>query len=395
MSSSAFRTFTDLDAFHAAFRDMRAESVITGRGNFRADFTTVQLDRLSLHDAEETLPRTAYSAVDPRQFVIGFISDPRQQIYTDGLELVPDAIVVFRAASEAHNRFVSASRWGTVALPHEDVAAAGRTLIGHELVAPPQTHLIKPSPPLLSKLLGLDKAICQLAVAAPEVLAGAEVARALEEALTRVMIQCLSEGQGIEVGSAHWRHAAIMLRLENFLEANPDSTLHLTDLCAAAAASDRTLRILCHEQLGMSPTRYLWLRRMHLARRALRMADPTRATVTEIATSYAFWELGRFAVSYRSLFGETPSATLRRPPEEPRPQKFWVRPGGFLNLHSQYRFPAPSPGSAAFRQLTCREKKCQGAAQAPLSTPMIIRQAWTEYPSIFCLLRREANSRLA
>jgi len=326
MSSSAFHTFTDLDAFHAAFRDMRAESVITGRGDFRADFATIQLDRLSLHEAEETLPRTAYSAVDPRQFVITFISDPRQQIYTDGLELMPDAIVVFRAASEAHNRFASASRWGTVALPHEDVAAAGRTLIGHELVAPPQTHLIKPSPPLLSKLLNLHKALSHLAQAAPEVLAGAEVARALEEALTRVMIQCLSEGQGIEVGSAHWRHAAIMRRLENFLEANPDSTLHLTDLCAAAAASDRTLRILCQEHLGMSPTRYLWLRRMHLARRALRMADPTRATVTEIATSCAFWELGRFAVSYRSLFGETPSATLRRPPEDPRPQKIFGSP---------------------------------------------------------------------
>src|SRR5262250_3587806 len=326
MSSSAFHTFTDLDAFHAAFRDMRAESVITGRGNFRADFTTVQLDRLSLQEAEETLPRTAYSAVDPRRFAITFISDPRQQIHTDGLELLPDAIVVFRAASEAHNRFASATRWGTVALPHEDVAAAGRTLIGRELIAPPHTHLIKPAPPLMSKLLGLHKTVSHLARAAPEVLAGAEVARALEEALTRVIIQCLSEGQGIEVGSVHWRHAAIMRRLENFLEANLDRTLHLTDLCAAAAASDRTLRILCQEHLGMSPTRYLWLRRMHLARRALRMADPTTATVTETATSYAFWELGRFAVAYRSLFGETPSATLGRPPEDPRRQNVFGSP---------------------------------------------------------------------
>src|SRR5215813_9513108 len=276
MSWSAFQTFTDLDAFTAAFPNMRAESVITGRGDFRADLATIQLDRVLLRDARETLPRTVYSAVDPRQFVITFINDPRQQLYVNGLELVPGAIVVFRAASEAHNRFASATQWGTVALPHEDVAAAGRTLIGRELIAPPHTHFIKPAPPLMSKLLGLHKAVSHLARAAPEVLAGAEVARALEETLIRVMIQCLSEGQGIELGSAHWRHAAVMRRLENFLEASRDRTLHLTDLCAAAAASDRTLRILCQDHLGMSPTRYLWLRRMHLARRALRMADPTR-----------------------------------------------------------------------------------------------------------------------
>src|SRR5215470_10055865 len=327
MSWSAFRTFTDPDAYHAAISGThaRADGVVAACGNFRADLATIQLDRVLLRHAGATLPRTTYSAIDPRMFAIAFATDPRQQIYVNGLELVPDAIVVFRAASEGHNRF-SASRWSSVALLHEDVAAAGQTLIGRELIAPPHTHLIKPSAPLFSKLLKLHKAVCQLAEAAPEVLAGAEVARALEETLIRVMIQCLSEGQGIEVGSAYWRHAAVMRRLENFLETNRDRTLHLTDLCAAAGASDRTLRILCQEHLGMSPTRYLWLRRMHLARRALRMADPTTTTVTEIATSYAFWELGRFAVSYRSLFGETPSATLRRPPGDPRRKRIFGSP---------------------------------------------------------------------
>ena len=68
----------------------------------------------------------------------------------------------------------------------------------------------------------------------------------------------------------------------------------------------------------MGPIRYLSLRRMHLVRRALLGADPSTATVTRLATDHGFWELGRFAVAYRTLFGESPSESLRRPPDHRR-----------------------------------------------------------------------------
>ena len=135
------------------------------------------------------------------------------------------------------------------------------------------------------------------------------------------IVSCVSGGETAETSNAHHRHAVILRRLEEVLEANPDRTLYAAELCAAAGASDRTLRACCQEYLGMSPMRYLWLRRMHLARRALRIGEPATTTVTEIATSYGFWELGRFSVAYRSLFGKSPSAALRRPPDDRREQK--------------------------------------------------------------------------
>jgi len=62
----------------------------------------------------------------------------------------------------------------------------------------------------------------------------------------------------------------------------------------------------------MSPHRFLVLRRLQLARRALTRNGRGTTSVTAVATEFGFWELGRFAVMYRRAFGESPSVTLRR-----------------------------------------------------------------------------------
>jgi transcriptional regulator GlxA family with amidase domain len=98
------------------------------------------------------------------------------------------------------------------------------------------------------------------------------------------------------------------------VEENSEQPLFVPEICKAIRVSDRTLRMCCQEHLGMGPKRYLLLRRMRLAQRALRQAAPDAASVTNIATRFGFWQLGRFAVEYQSLFGESPSATLRRQP---------------------------------------------------------------------------------
>jgi AraC-like DNA-binding protein len=321
MPDCAVRTFTDPDAYHAAIRDAHAEGVVTGRGNFRAESTAIWLDRLSLQRSKETLPRAVYSAVDPKVFGIVFATFPGQQAYINGFEFSQGDVIVFRAGSIGHNRTSGACQWGSIALTHEDIAAAGQAIIGRELTAPPLTHLIRPPAPFLSRLLNLHEAAGHLAKTAPDMLAHPEVARALEQKLVHAMVLCMSGGETAETRCTHHRHAAILRRLEDLLEANPDRTLYAAELCAAAGASDRTLRACCQEFLGTSPMRYLWLRRMYLARRGLRIADPTATTVTEVATNFGFWELGHFSVAYRSLFGESPSAALRRPPEDARPQK--------------------------------------------------------------------------
>jgi transcriptional regulator GlxA family with amidase domain len=104
--------------------------------------------------------------------------------------------------------------------------------------------------------------------------------------------------------------------LQALLAEKANTPLHLAEICGAIGVPERTLRVCCQKHLGMGPIRYLWLRRMHLARGALLKADAAKTTVTSIATAHGFWELGKFSVAYRSLFGESPAVTLRRGPDQ-------------------------------------------------------------------------------
>lgn len=89
---------------------------------------------------------------------------------------------------------------------------------------------------------------------------------------------------------------------------------HLTvsELATAAGVSERTLRTAFQEYFGIGPVGYLKRRTLNLVRKTLQNADPSVTTVTQVATQFGVWELGRFAQDYRLLFGELPSATLRR-----------------------------------------------------------------------------------
>jgi Transcriptional regulator containing an amidase domain and an AraC-type DNA-binding HTH domain len=61
----------------------------------------------------------------------------------------------------------------------------------------------------------------------------------------------------------------------------------------------------------MSPQRWMRVERLRDAQRALSQTVGRPTTVTGVATRYGFYELGRFAATYRNTFGEAPSETLR------------------------------------------------------------------------------------
>lgn len=84
----------------------------------------------------------------------------------------------------------------------------------------------------------------------------------------------------------------------------------VVDICTAVGVSERTLQYAFRAYVSMSPLVYLRLCRLNHVRTILRSSDPQTTTVTAVAMRLGFLHLGRFALDYKQLFAESPSATL-------------------------------------------------------------------------------------
>ena len=295
-------------------RGASADLTVIGRGRFGAKLTRIDLHRLWMHRFSDNLPRVAHSAnVVGRSFIL-FRTQPGPRLLSNGVEMQPTNILRVSEGHEANQLSSGLAAFAAMSLPMEAMVSAGARITGCDLTPPRHMLIVTPPAAAMARLQRLHAAAGQLAEDAPEIIANPGAARGLEQALIEALIGCLGQGEVREDSSAQRRHATIIRRFRSAVEENPDEPLYIPELCKSIGVSDRTLRICCQEQLGMSPKRYLLLRRMHLARRVLREAAPTATTVTETAMRYGFWELGRFAGAYNSLFGELPSATLGHAP---------------------------------------------------------------------------------
>jgi AraC-like DNA-binding protein len=315
MAESATVTFSDPEAYAAGFGDARINLTVTGAGDFKARLTRLKLKDLEVHRCRESLSRIAYIALPPDQlflsFPIGAVS-----LASDGFALRNGDMVLHGRGECTHQRSNGACQWGLIALSPEPFASCGKALTGQAIAPPYASRILRPVHAELVRFRRLFAQACRLAEAAGDkLIERPEVARALEQQLFHAIINCLAANETVDTPKARHHHAAVMVQFEDALARCIDQRIDMPALCAEIGVPERTLRMCCAEFLGVSPTRYSLLQRLNKARAALRRADPKTTSVAEVARNHQFLELGRFAVTYRTTFGESPSATLQQGPQ--------------------------------------------------------------------------------
>lgn len=99
-------------------------------------------------------------------------------------------------------------------------------------------------------------------------------------------------------------------RVQDYIHANLENPIRLEDLVRIANVPGRTLNDHFRAFTGFSPMAYLRKARLAAVHRDLASGDAS--SVTEAATRFGFFQVGRFATFYTEAFGEVPSETLAR-----------------------------------------------------------------------------------
>ncbi len=262
---------------------------------------------LSFGQFDQPIPVRVRGPVAPNSICIGTnLNQPGTACYW-GIDTRPGDIEVYSAGCEQEAYLRSAIRYAALTIPTEMALEFANTLAPTVVPLLEAPLICPPRPParrfmLASMRLGIA-AIMQFH-ARPHLRFDP---RSFALTLLGSLIIPLDSGE-IEERRCYAVTDMNLVRAVEDLHCSGDNmVLSVPELCLHLGVSRRTLERAFQRVLDMSPCQYLMLYRLCRAREDLAKGE---GTVSSIAMTYGFYELGRFSGKYKELFDELPSETL-------------------------------------------------------------------------------------
>lgn len=243
--------------------------------------------------------------------ILGYILSGREAGYFNGLRVaVNDVVVIGEGGTMEPYRLPAGTRWIAFQTRRDLLEREGMPV---------------PTPSRVARYSGLSPEALQLGQCLKTLVAPARKHRptsslcmpgdglVLEDELIAAFRRAIDASQDSKPRAHRPRHrdcSRILRQVEDFVEHNLSSEIRIGDLCARIGTSRRTLEYLFKDYYGLSPGRYLTVRRLTAARNRLQQATPEDVSIAAVAGRFGFHHAGRFSQTYRGLFGELPSQTL-------------------------------------------------------------------------------------
>jgi AraC-like DNA-binding protein len=242
----------------------------------------------------------------------------------NGVPIHPGRLLAVEPATEV--LAVTDSEWQsiTLLLPPEDLRAHLRDRGREEdFRLPHGAETLEVDVARARRLFDWGKRLVGIAERQPAVFnERADLRAAAQAEMVETLLSTLGAAMPFEPAHAdhvYQSRTVVVKAAEDCALSHAGERVYVTDLCRAAAVSERALEYAFKEVLGLTPVAYLIRVRLHRARQALLAATHASTTVSAVALDWGFWHFGEFSRAYKDCFGELPSDTLRRKPSPAGP----------------------------------------------------------------------------
>ena len=309
-----------LRCVHSLDVDQHAESLSAwqqryeqlGRGRFNGRLDEVWLDDLQLFRERTNVAMLETGAPWPGAWTLGVplaMSGPAMHF---GHPVNLDSALVVESARGMYLRTPEAFDVVGISIPTEVCRQLATALGDTESPCWQGTPVVRIAPEPMHALRRRLLVAFDLLAAGGPVPASPAARTTLRSEVLEGVLETLQHSTGpVPESSTLSAHRCLAEQARTLVHASHALPPNVLELCACLGVSRRTLQTCFQQVLGTSPHRYLLDMRLNGLRRALRAANP-EDTVQKLAADWGFWHLSSCAAEYRRLFGELPSATLRR-----------------------------------------------------------------------------------
>jgi AraC family transcriptional regulator, ethanolamine operon transcriptional activator len=257
-----------------------------------------------------------------REGLLAYVTfGPQAKGTVNGLPVRPGMMLAAEPGAEA--RFVVDAGWESITflLPPQEISAHLTVRQRErEFRLPQGVEMLHVDVERVHRLFDWGKRLVDTAVLDPALFNESETERgAAQVELLETLLATLDMASDFEPSRndrTRQARSAIVKVAEDHAQSQTGASLYVTDLCRVTGVSERTLEYAFKEITGLTPMAYLIRLRLHRVREALLVATPESTTVSVAALNWGFWHFGEFSRAYKDCFGELPSETLRRKPEQ-------------------------------------------------------------------------------
>jgi AraC family ethanolamine operon transcriptional activator len=305
--------FTDFEEFAQATRAWDLDFIQLDRGNFETEIIQVGVDDVLLTQASLNRFIDQKGSSPPGLWTFAILTDKSSDIIWRGRKVGKKSLMIYAPGSEIDAQ--SRARFDVYTLSYPESLL---NELAQMFEIPSFRKLIEFSDLFTAKASELlkcreqTKHVLSAIKEQPKKLNGKAMLDEMKFGLPQQLISTLVFSRPEYNKPSHRKRDRALRRAKAYLTEHARKPVTVRDLCRVTEVSERTLRYAFLEQFGTSPKSYLLAMRLNGVRRQLSHADPSLATIADVANHWGFWHMGQFAADYRRLFGELPSETLRR-----------------------------------------------------------------------------------